>query len=98
MKFAVIDIGTNTVLMLVVGSDGGAVHVLRDEHSIARLGEGVDRSGVISEAALQRLLTVLNKYKDIADATAVDSITAIATSAMRDAQNRDEIISRVKNE
>lgn len=92
-NIAAIDIGTNTLLMVVASvlSDG-SVKVLRDEHSIARLGEGVQNTHVISESAVQRATEILKKYKNICDDLSVDKISVVSTSAMRDAQNSDEII------
>jgi exopolyphosphatase/guanosine-5'-triphosphate,3'-diphosphate pyrophosphatase len=98
MKVAALDIGTNTALMLVAERDQNSFHVLRDEHSIARLGEGVDKTRMINEAAYERLRNILHRYREIVNQLDVEKIAAIGTSAMRDAQNREDIIHRVHKE
>ena len=98
MRVAILDIGTNTVLLLVAESDGGSLRIIRDDHDIARLGEGVDRNRNISEEAYQRFLSVLRKHLGTIQSLNVDRVAAVATSAMRDAENRDEIIQKTKDD
>ena len=105
MRIAVLDIGTNTVLLLIVEAEGerlplkrSRLRVIRDDHAIARLGEGVDRSRKISEEAYPRFLGVLRAHLETIEAHHVDRVAAVATSAMRDAENRDEIIERTKSD
>lgn len=87
-----LDIGTNTILMVVAEkSASGDVRVLTDEHSVARLGADVDKSGKISDAALARAVPILERYASICKQCAVQSIVAVTTSAMRDASNSAEI-------
>lgn len=93
MRVAGIDIGTNTLLM-VVGDKAeisGDINWLGDFHSIARLGEGLDKSGIISETALSRAVAILEDYKQKIAELNVDKVVAYATSAMRDAGNSAEI-------
>ena len=94
MRLAVLDIGTNTVLLLIVGIENGKISVLRDRHAIARLGEGVDRTHIISEEAYTRFIAIMRTHNDVIRSFNVDQIVAVGTSALRDAQNRDEIIQR----
>jgi exopolyphosphatase/guanosine-5'-triphosphate,3'-diphosphate pyrophosphatase len=105
MRIAVLDIGTNTVLLLIAEVDDGRLplkrsrlRVIRDDHAVARLGQGVDQSRKISEEAYQRFLGVLRKHIETIQSHPVDQIIAVATSAMRDAENRDEIIQRTKDD
>jgi len=99
MRQAVIDIGTNTCLLLIAESERiGEMNVLADVHAIARLGAGVDKSKHIQEDAYQRLKKILLGHKKVIDEKKVDATKAIATSAMRDAENKDEIIQRVKDD
>jgi exopolyphosphatase/guanosine-5'-triphosphate,3'-diphosphate pyrophosphatase len=83
-----IDIGTNTILM-VIGEHmaDGSWRTIDDMHSIARLGEGVDASGVISDDAIARASAILTTYRDRCNACNVERMRAVATSAMRDARN-----------
>jgi exopolyphosphatase/guanosine-5'-triphosphate,3'-diphosphate pyrophosphatase len=98
MRIATIDIGTNTVLMLIAEVEDGMPTILRDEHSIARLGEGVDKTRRISDVAYSRFAEIMNRYSALLKEYSVDRVAAFATSAMRDAENRAEIIERVKTE
>lgn len=96
-----IDIGTNSVLLLVADCSGGNINVLHEEQNIPRLGQGVDESGALSDAAQQRVLDVLLQYKTYLDGkySAISSDTVVtATSAVRDASNRGEFLSRIKSE
>ena len=93
MKIAAIDIGTNTVLMTIKNlSEENSV---KDFSSIVRLGEGLHDSGIISQAAIDRLIETLKNYKSILDSEQVEKTELIATSAMRDAKNRSEVIEQV---
>ncbi len=96
MRVAALDIGTNTVLLLIAEVDGAKFHVICDIHAIARLGEGVDRTHQISEAAYERFISILREHQKTIAQYNCDRIIAVATSAMRDAENRDEIIERTK--
>jgi exopolyphosphatase / guanosine-5'-triphosphate,3'-diphosphate pyrophosphatase len=98
MRFAVLDIGTNTVLLLIAEAEGQNLRVLRDDHAIARLGEGVDRTGQISEEAYQRFLSILREHEKSIRPLNVKRIIAVGTSALRDATNREEILLRTKEE
>lgn len=95
MNVAAIDIGTNTVLLLVACVVDGRLDVREDEERFVRLGEGVDASGMISRSAVNRLVDTLLEYRSIIDRHAVDAIDVVATSAFRDAENRDEGAFRV---
>jgi exopolyphosphatase/guanosine-5'-triphosphate,3'-diphosphate pyrophosphatase len=96
MIVSVIDIGTNTILM-VTGeiSDGRIVRILGDEHGIARLGEGVDASRTILPGTIDRVEGYLRRYRAIAEAHGSHRIVAFGTSALRDARNRDEFIAAI---
>jgi exopolyphosphatase/guanosine-5'-triphosphate,3'-diphosphate pyrophosphatase len=84
-----------------VGSTGGSApppSPLTDvarEMRIVRLGEGVDRTGRLSEAALDRTMTALREYADLIGAAAPEAIRMVATSATRDAANSREFTERV---
>ncbi|MBV9413106.1 MAG: Ppx/GppA family phosphatase [Acidimicrobiia bacterium] len=84
---AAIDCGTNSTRLLV--SDGGTRTVERLMR-ITRLGQGVDATGALASEAVQRTLDVLRDYKEVMDRHSVTRIRMTATSAARDAANRDE--------
>lgn len=88
MRVASIDIGTNSFLCLVAEVTSGKVqNVLHDEVEIVRIGEGVGSTGEFSAAALQRAELCLSRFQKAARALGVDKISAVATSAARDARN-----------
>lgn len=113
MIAAALDIGTNTLLMVVaeLSLDAhliGNTHdhdmqrwhapsydlirkVIADEHRIARLGEGVDRSGWICQAAIERAAAIIHEYRSIADAAGVTARIAVGTSVFRAARNSAKV-------
>lgn len=92
MKIAGIDIGTNTILMSIADYSRGFLKIIRDEQSIARLGQDLDKTGLICEEAIDRAVKILENYNKICKQTQVDLIRAAGTSALRDAKNSKEVI------
>lgn len=98
-RLAAIDVGTNTALLVVADVDaGGHLEILHEAERFVRLGEGVDASGVITEAARQRLGEALHAYRSVAEQFRVDEILVGATSASRDATNRAALAAFVRRE
>ncbi|HEY2990851.1 MAG TPA: Ppx/GppA phosphatase family protein [Candidatus Binatia bacterium] len=98
-RFATIDIGTNTILLLVVDlEENGAFRVVTDRAEIARLGEGVDRTRALSAAGMERGLEVLREYVHTCRTLGAKQITAIGTSALRDALNAKNFAARLRTE
>ena len=97
-RVAAIDCGTNSIRLLIADMD--AEHaVLTDverEMKIVRLGEGVDRTGRLSEAALSRTIGALREYADLIAGLSPAAVRMVATSATRDAENAQEFVDRVK--
>ena len=92
-----IDIGTNTLLALTGAIDrDGALRIVADRHDITRLGEGVDRTRQLAPEAMDRALATLERFVFEARAFGCESFSAVATSAVRDASNRDAFIARVR--
>jgi exopolyphosphatase / guanosine-5'-triphosphate,3'-diphosphate pyrophosphatase len=99
MKLGALDIGTNTALLLLGEvREPGILTILADRHAIPRLGEGVDKTRVISDAAYARLFSVLKGHVEVAKQHGISDIRAVATSAMRDAANSAEIVERVERD
>ncbi|MCC6525381.1 MAG: Ppx/GppA family phosphatase [Polyangiaceae bacterium] len=92
MRIAGIDIGTNSVLLLVVEVRGPALVPLVDRATITRLGRGVDASRNLSPEGLARTLACLADYGAEARALGVSALAAVATSAARDAGNGAELL------
>lgn len=98
-RVALIDIGTNTILCLIAElRDGGRFRVLDDLAEITRLGQGVDRTGLISYEGEQRSSAVLRRYLDSCKALGVEEVIAVGTSALRDARNSPEVRQRWRSE
>lgn len=97
---AAIDIGTNTVLLLVAESSNNTLKVLYEEQRVPRLGQGVDDSGHLSVGATRRVIKALREYRHILAKRfpAVQDVYITATSAVRDARNRTEFLERVQQE
>lgn len=87
LRLAAIDIGTNTIRLVVVEVDNGALRVLDDEREPTRLGHGLYDTGRLSEEAMERTLAALGRMKAIAEGLKVSEIRAIATAAVREASN-----------
>ena len=88
VRFAAIDIGTNSIRLSVAEVEAdGTYRVLDEERDMVRLGHGLFESGRLNAAAIERGLTALGKMKAIADGFEVTEIRAVATSAVREAAN-----------
>jgi exopolyphosphatase / guanosine-5'-triphosphate,3'-diphosphate pyrophosphatase len=98
-RLAGIDIGTLTCRLLIADLPvNGSLNELRSERRILRLGEGVDRSKRLKDAAMDRVIQCLKEWRAVIDSYGVDASTAVATSAVRDAANRKEFLNRAKHE
>lgn len=98
-RIAAIDIGTNTVLLLVAEVDSKSQIVpLVQKEIVVRLGKGVDRTGNLDAEAIGRAIQALRGYKQTAHEHGVSAILASATSAVRDANNRDDFLRRVQTD
>jgi exopolyphosphatase/guanosine-5'-triphosphate,3'-diphosphate pyrophosphatase len=84
MNVAAVDIGTNSVRLLITDERGQEIE---RRMQITRLGEGVDRTGALSPYAITRTVAVLSEYGAQVKQHAVTRIRAVATSAARDADN-----------
>jgi exopolyphosphatase / guanosine-5'-triphosphate,3'-diphosphate pyrophosphatase len=85
--YAGIDCGTNSTRVLVADESGRTVERLM---RITRLGQGVDATGRLAEEAIARTVAVLEEYRTVLDRHGVDKVRMTATSAARDAGNRDD--------
>ena len=95
---AAIDCGTNSIRLLVaqVDDSSGLLVDLTRQMRIVRLGEGIDATGRLSETALARTFAAIEEYRTLVDAHEVQALRFVATSATRDAQNRDDFVSGVR--
>jgi len=100
MRVSVIDIGTNTMLMLIGDFDNPSSQILThlDVQRIPRLGKGVDSKRNITYESINKAVSILNGYKKLSKENLSNKITAVATSFIRDANNKYEFIDQVKKE
>lgn len=89
-RVAAIDCGTNSIRLLIADRDGARLRDVHREMRIVRLGEGVDATGRFSAGALARTRAALVDYADLLRDHGVGRLRMVATSATRDAANRDE--------
>jgi exopolyphosphatase/guanosine-5'-triphosphate,3'-diphosphate pyrophosphatase len=97
MRVATIDMGTNTVLLLVAErTAGGALMAIAERATITRLGEGVDRTRRLSPVAISRTRACLDDYATIVRELGADRVAVVGTSAMRDAEGGAELRDHVR--
>jgi exopolyphosphatase / guanosine-5'-triphosphate,3'-diphosphate pyrophosphatase len=95
-RLAAIDIGTNTIRLIVAEvQEDDTYRILDEEREMVRLGEHLDRTGRLSDEAIERGLSALGKMKAIADGFQISELRAIATSAVREAANGRTFIREV---
>lgn len=95
-RIAAVDMGTNSIRLLVADPADGDVEEVSRDMVITRLGQGVDRAGRFDPVALERTLSVLRRYVRRARALGAERIRVGATSAARDAANRDDLLPEVE--
>jgi exopolyphosphatase / guanosine-5'-triphosphate,3'-diphosphate pyrophosphatase len=90
-RIAVVDIGTNSTRLLVAEVEHGRVRELERRTEVTRLGEGVDDSGRLAERAIERVLSTIGDYRRAIGDLGAERIVGVATSAMREAANGEEL-------
>ncbi len=93
LKIGVVDIGTNSMRLLITSPDGEIGRWVR----VTGLGRGVDKSGVLSEAGIARSMDAFARFGQHLDEEEVEVRKAIATSASRDAANREQFFDQVED-
>jgi exopolyphosphatase/guanosine-5'-triphosphate,3'-diphosphate pyrophosphatase len=96
MRVAAIDCGTNSIRLLIADIDGNNFREITREMEVVRLGQGVDKTGAFHPDAIERTLAALDKYAAEIAKRGVEKIRFCATSATRDATNRNLFIDGVK--
>src|SRR6187402_365450 len=96
-RVAAIDCGTNSIRLLVadVSADGSLTDLTR-EMTVVRLGQGVDRTGEFAPEALVRTFAAIDEYAATCRSLGAERIRFVATSATRDARNREVFIEGVR--
>lgn len=95
-RLAAIDVGSNSIRLIVAETTGsGSYRVIDDEKEIARLGHGLEETGALDPANIERSVDAIARMKDIASGYGVERIRAIATAAVREATNGQTLIDLV---
>ena len=101
MRVAAIDCGTNSIRLLIADVVTREHHpALKDvvrEMRIVRLGQGVDATGWLAEAALERTFAAVDEYAALITEHGADRVRFVATSATRDAGNRDVFVAGIRS-
>lgn len=97
-RVGAVDCGTNSIRLLVAerGQHDGALTDLTRRMEVVRLGQDVDRTGVLHPAAVERTLRVARSYAAACRELGVDAVRFVATSASRDVRNADDLVAGVR--
>lgn len=96
MRVAAIDCGTNSIRLLIADVDGPILDEVDRRMIIVRLGEGVDRTGAFSDAALERTFAACADYARVIRDLGAERVRFVATSASRDVSNRAAFVDGVR--
>jgi len=95
---AAIDVGSNTIHIVVARCFPTTLQILADELDLTRIGESVTAHGTISPEKTRRTLQVLHTYRALAAHHGAEQVLVVATEAIRQATNRDEFLARIQAE
>ncbi|MDP9865010.1 MULTISPECIES: Ppx/GppA phosphatase family protein [Streptosporangium] len=95
-RVAAIDCGTNSVRLLIADIEADTLTDVERLMEIVRLGEGVDRTGRLAPEALERTFAAMRRYAELIDRHGARAVRVVATSATRDAANRQEFVDGVR--
>ena len=95
-RVGVVDLGTNSTRLLVADVEEGAVREVERRLTITRLGEGVDERRILLPTALARVRNALADYRRVLEASGAERTLAVATSAVRDAENGEAFLGEVE--
>ena len=99
MRLGVLDVGSNTVHLLVVDAHrGGHPTPMSSTKAALRLAESIDDSGKLTRRGAEKLIATVDEFAKIAASSGCSELMAFATSAVRDARNSDEVLARVRAE
>lgn len=101
LRLAAVDIGTNTFRLLVAevllcpGKKNYSIKVISSKRVITRLGDGIAYDGHIQEQAIERSIRALKQFRTIISRLKINKISAVATSALREAENSADFLDKV---
>ncbi len=97
-KYAILDIGTNSIKFFLFSINNEKSTTIIDTNNISRLGEGLLKTGIISDEAMDRNIEALREFMKSAEEENVKEITAVGTMCLRTAKNSDVFLAKVKDE
>src|SRR5260221_993541 len=98
-KMAIIDVGSNSFRLIVITYLPGYYFQLTDEvHESVRLVQGLSKTGSMRAAPMDHSVETMQLYSAFCKASEISDIAAVATSAVREAKNRDEFLERIKRD
>lgn len=98
-KYAIIDVGSNTMRLVIYAKDkGGRLRERTNVKSVARLRDDLNEDGKLSEKGVQKLITYLLSFQEVTRFHKLDDVKCVATATIRHAHNQQEILDRVEAE
>jgi len=94
-RFGIIDIGSNSVRLVVYEGSARIPAILFNEKILAGLGRGIGETGVLEAGSVERAMTALRRFSLLADEMGVTRMRTVATAAVRDASNGPEFLKRI---
>lgn len=95
-RVGVVDLGTNSTRLLVADVEDGSVREVERRLTVTRLGEGVDERGRLLPAPIARVRNVLVDYRRVLESAGAERTLAVATSAVRDAENGEAFLGEIE--
>lgn len=96
IRRSVIDVGTNSVKVLIADVKDESVMPIEEKAIQTRLGEGLNNSGVLNRNSIEKTLEAIQKFVELSKSLGVSRIRIIGTSAVRESANSDELVKMVK--
>jgi exopolyphosphatase/guanosine-5'-triphosphate,3'-diphosphate pyrophosphatase len=97
-RYAILDVGTNSIKYLLFSIEDRKSTIIEEANNITRLGEGLLKTGVLSDEAMSRNIEALNEFVKKAEKQNVREIIAVGTMCLRTAKNSDVFLKKVKDE
>ncbi len=97
-RYAVLDIGTNSMKFLLAEHDEGRIEIIKDELDVSRLGESLHESGAIPFSVMERNLHAIARFAELARQEKVDKFEVFSTAVLRRAENAEDFLKLVKKE
>ncbi len=97
-RLAAVDLGSNTLLLLIAELENETIRPLYDEQQVARLGKGLQETGRLQPDRIEKALEILADYRQICEQYQVDVVLPVATAAVREAENREDFLKGVQDQ